>query len=239
MRPDLPPHWLHPRDIAEARVAQAEMSAHLVLRDDLPPRPWRLGGADVSNTRFDPAKLVHAAIVTLDPGGAVIATAHETRRADFPYVPGYLGFREVPALLAAWSRLAVKPDILLVDGQGLAHPRRFGVACHLGLVLGMPSIGVAKSLLVGTGEPGPDVGDTAPLVWQERRIGTALRTRRGARPLYVSIGHRVSLETAVSIVLACTESRRLPRPVRAAHDAANAARLARPGGTFCPEPSRG
>ncbi len=238
MRPDLPPHWLHPKDIAEARAAQAEMSTHLVLQDDMPPRPWRLGGADVSNTRFDPAKLVHAAIVTLDPEGAVIAAAHETRRADFPYVPGYLGFREVPALLAAWSRLPAKPDILLVDGQGTAHPRGFGVACHLGLVLDVPSIGVAKSLLVGTGEPGPDVGDTAPLIWKEHRIGTALRTRRGARPLYVSIGHRVSLNTAVAIVLAAAETRRLPRPIRAAHDAANAARHACHGAAFCAAPSR-
>ncbi|MBW6398880.1 endonuclease V [Roseomonas sp. HJA6] len=224
MATETPPHWLHPRDIAQARAAQAEMAALLVAEDDLPSAPRRLGGADVSNTRFDPAKLVHAALVTLDADGAVLAQASETRRADFPYVPGYLGFREVPALAAAWSRLAVMPDVLLVDGQGTAHPRGFGMACHLGLVLGVPTIGVAKSLLVGGGEPGPAPGDTAPLLWKGRRIGMALRTRRGAKPLYVSIGHRVSLATAVSIVLAATGGRRLPRPIRAAHDAANDAR---------------
>jgi deoxyribonuclease V len=232
MRPETPPHWLHPRDIAEARTAQAEMAPRIVTEDDLPPRIAWLGGADVSNTRFDPTKRVHAALVTLDAAmDAVIATADESRIADFPYVPGYLGFREVPALAAAWMRLAVKPDLLLVDGQGIAHPRGLGLACHLGLVLDVPTIGVAKSLLVGEGEPGPDPGDTTPLIWKGQRLGTALRTRRGAKPLYVSVGHRVSLETAVAIVLAATQGRRLPAPIRAAHDAANAARRGLPPGS--------
>lgn len=226
MPPDAPPHWLHPKDIAEARAAQAEMAARLVVTDDLPPGPLRLGGADVSNTRFDPARRVFAALVTLDAGGAVLARATEARPADFPYVPGYLGFREVPALAACWARLDPKPDVILVDGQGMAHPRGLGLACHLGLVLGVPTIGVAKSLLVGQGEPGPAPGDAAPLVWKGVVIGAALRTRRGARPLYVSVGHRVSLPTALAIVLGATQGRRLPWPVRAAHAAANAARRA-------------
>ena len=226
MVPDLPPHWLHPPDIAAARAAQVEMAARIIAEDDLPARIARLGGADVSNTRFDPGKRVHAALVTLDAAtAAMLATAVESRRADFPYVPGYLGFREVPALHACWRRLAVRPDVILVDGQGMAHPRGVGLACQLGLVLGVPTIGVAKSLLVGEGEPGPDPGDTAPLLWKGRRIGTALRTRHGARPVYVSVGHRVSLDTATHIVLAATRGRRLPAPIRAAHDAANAARL--------------
>lgn len=226
MAPDLPPHWIHPRDIPEGRAAQIEMAACLVAEDALPPRIARLGGADVSNTRFDPAKLVHAALVTLDAAtDALLAAATETRCADFPYVPGYLGFREVPALLACWARLAVKPDLILVDGHGVAHPRGFGIACHLGIVLGVPTIGVAKSLLVGEGTPGPEPGDTAPLTWKGARIGTALRTRRGANPLYVSAGHRVSLATAVAIVLETTRGRRLPAPIRAAHAAANVARL--------------
>lgn len=227
MRPQTPFHWLHPRDIAEARAAQGEMAARLVTTDDLPLNLACLGGADVSNTRFDPMKRVHAALVTLDAmTDAALATATETRIADFPYVPGYLGFREVPALVAAWARLATKPDVMLVDGQGMAHPRGLGLACHLGLVLGVPTIGVAKSLLVGAGEPGPEPGDTAPLLWKGERIGTALRSRRGAKPLYVSVGHRVSLGTAVAIVLAATRGRRQPAPIRAAHDAANAARRA-------------
>lgn len=224
---DLPRHWLTPRDIAEGRAAQAEMAARLVVEDDLPARVTRLGGADVSNTRFDPAKRVHAALVTLDAKtDAVLAIATESRRADFPYVPGYLGFREVPALFAAWARLSVKPQLVLVDGQGMAHPRGFGLACHLGLVFGVPTIGVAKSLLVGEGAPGPEVGDTAPITWKGAVIGTALRTRRGASPVYVSVGHRVSLATAAAIVLNATRGRRLPAQIRAAHDAANAARRA-------------
>jgi deoxyribonuclease V len=164
--------------------------------------------------------------VVLDAAFAVMAQATESRIADFPYVPGYLGFREVPALVAAWARLGRKPDLLLVDGQGLAHPRGLGLACHLGLVLDVPTIGVAKSLLVGTAEPGPAAGDVAPILWKGARLGMALRTRRGALPLFVSVGHRVSLDTAVAIVRAACDGRRLPVPIRAAHEAANAARRA-------------
>ncbi|WP_198370946.1 endonuclease V [Roseomonas rosulenta] len=225
MTPQIPPHWLLPGTVAQARAAQAEMAARVVARDDLPARP-RIGAADVSNTRFDPRRRVHAAVVTIDAAGGLMATASESRAADFPYVPGYLGFREVPALVAAWARLDPKPGLLLVDGQGLAHPRGLGLATHLGVVLDVPTIGVAKSRLVGEGEPGPNAGDAAPLLWKGERIGTALRIRRGARPIYVSIGHRVSLETAEALVRAACDGRRLPGPIRAAHAAANAARRA-------------
>jgi deoxyribonuclease V len=230
MVPDIPSHWLLPQNVPTARAAQMEMAACLSARDDLPRRIARIGGADVSNTRFDPTKRVHAALVTLDPlTDTVLASASETRVADFPYVPGYLGFREVPALAACWARLAVKPDVILVDGHGMAHPRGFGIACQLGLVLGVPTIGVAKSLLVGEADLGPDPGAIAPLTWKGTRIGTALRTRRGALPVYVSVGHRVSLDTALAIVRTVLRGRRLPAPVRAAHDAANAARRAAQG----------
>jgi deoxyribonuclease V len=226
MLPEIPPHWLAPADIAAARAAQAEMAAHLVATDDLPRPPLRLGGADVSHTRFDPARMVHAALVTLDASGTVQARATESRRAGFPYIPGFLGFREVPALLACWQRLKVRPDVVLVDGHGLAHPRGLGLACHLGIVLGVPTIGVAKSLLIGEAIPGPEAGATAPILWQGRVVGMALRTRRGARPLYISVGHRVSLATAVALVAAASDGRRLPPAIRAAHAAANAARRA-------------
>lgn len=222
----IPPHWLHPPDFAAARAAQAEMAACVVARDALPAGPLTLGGADVSNTRFDPRRRVHAALVTLGAAGHALATATESRAADFPYVPGYLGFREVPALVAAWTRLHRQPDVLLVDGQGLAHPRGMGLAAHLGVVLDVPSIGVAKSMLVGEGEPGAEAGDAAPILWKGARIGTALRTRRGARPVLVSVGHRISLATAEALVRAACDGRRLPAPVRAAHEAANAARRA-------------
>lgn len=220
-----PLHWLHPANIAEARAAQAEMAARLVSEDALPARIARLGGADVSATRFDPRRRVFAAIVTLDPTGAEAARATEARIADFPYIPGYLGFREAPALAACWARLSPRPDLLLVDGQGVAHPRGLGLACHLGLVLDVPTIGLAKSLLVGQAEPGNEPGATAPIVWKGREIGVALRTRRGAGPLYISVGHRVSLSTALRIVREAGDGRRLPPAIRAAHEAANAARL--------------
>jgi deoxyribonuclease V len=238
---DLPARMPMPEGDVSRASAQAEASARAPARAEVAARAptrdepaahspagsvLRLGGADVSNTRFDPRRRVHAALVTLDPGGAVVATATESRAADFPYVPGYLGFREVPALVAAWARLSPRPDLLLVDGQGLAHPRGLGLASHLGVVLDIPTIGVAKSLLVGEATPGPEAGDTAPILHKGAVIGMALRTRRGARPLYVSVGHRVSLGTAVALVRAACDGRRLPVPIRAAHDAANAARRA-------------
>ena len=186
MTPQVPPHWLLPGTVAQARIAQAEMAARAVTQDALPAHP-RIGAADVSNTRYDPYRRVHAALVTLDAAGGVVATASESRAADFPYVPGYLGFREVPALVAAWARLDPKPGLLLVDGQGLAHPRGMGLATHLGVMLDVPTIGVAKSLLVGEGEPDPEPGDAAPILWKGARIGVALRTRRGDIPALIEV----------------------------------------------------
>ncbi|HYF06460.1 MAG TPA: endonuclease V [Acetobacteraceae bacterium] len=223
----IPPHWIQPADLKEARRAQEEMAGAVIANDE-PREPAALGGADTSAERFDPARRVFAAIVTLGAAGGVIASATQAATAPFPYVPGFLGFREVPALVTAWERLAVKPDLLLVDGHGIAHPRGLGVATHLGLVLDHPTVGVAKSLLVGRpAHPlAEEPGARAPLVWRGRAIGVALRTRRRANPLYISVGHRVSLERAVSVVLATLGGRRLPEAVRAAHDAANTLRRA-------------
>ena len=124
--------------------------------------------------------------------------------ASFPYIPGLLSFREIPALLGAPAKLGMTPDLLLCDGQGLAHPRRFGLACHLGVLTGIPSIGVAKSLLVGGHTPLPQTrGAWRPLLHKGEVVGAALRTRAGVAPVYVSIGHRVSLVTVIDYVLAC------------------------------------
>ncbi len=137
--------------------------------------------------------------------------------ARFPYVPGYLSFREIPAVLAVLERLTVRPDVILCDGQGIAHPRRCGLASHLGVVSGLPTIGVAKSRLVGDhDEPGLNRGDWVPLMDKGEIIGAVLRTRTGVKPIYVSIGHRVGLETAIRLVLACTPRFRLPETTRAA-----------------------
>lgn len=135
----------------------------------------------------------------------------------FPYVPGLLSFREAPAMLAALRRLRATPDALLVDGHGYAHPRRFGIACHLGVLVGIPTAGVAKSRLVGEhAEPGPRRGDCAPLVHEGERIGSVLRTREGSKPIYVSVGHLVDLDSAQALVLAACDAHRLPEPTRRA-----------------------
>ena len=133
-------------------------------------------------------------------------------------MPGLLSFRELPAVLDALSQLSVMPDIILCDGQGRAHPRRFGIACHLGVLLDLPTIGVGKTRLVGRHlEPGPERGDWTPLLDHEEEIGAVLRTRTGVKPLYISGGHRVCLRTAIELTLACLTRYRLPETTRAAH----------------------
>jgi deoxyribonuclease V len=136
---------------------------------------------------------------------------------DFPYVPGFLSFREVPALLAALKKLKVQPDLLFCDGQGYAHPRRMGLASHLGVWLDRPTIGCAKNILVGThGQLKKEAGSWTELVDGGERIGAAVRTRAGVRPVYVSQGNRVSLETAIRLTLEVTDGFRIPRPTREA-----------------------
>jgi deoxyribonuclease V len=140
------------------------------------------------------------------------------RPTRFPYVPGLLSFRELPAVLEAIERLRQTPDILLCDGQGLAHPRRCGIACHLGVLTDLPAIGVAKTRLVGFSAPVPDVrGAWQPLYDGAEVVGAVLRTRQGVKPLYVSCGHRISLNTAIGLVMGCTRKYRLPETTRAAH----------------------
>ena len=160
------------------------------------------------------------------PRLAVIATAGATRRAEFPYVPGLLAFREAPCVLDALERLDALPDLLVVDGHGVSHPRGLGIASHLGVLLNRPSIGVAKSILIGApeGELGEAPGNWVPLAWRGRVVGAVLRTRARVSPVYVSVGHRVTLEGAVRQVCAMLGRTRLPEPTRQAHLAANALR---------------
>lgn len=148
---------------------------------------------------------------------------------DFPYIPGLLSFREMPLVLEAFKRVRIAPDLVLVDGQGLAHPRRMGIACHLGLFLDRPTIGCAKSRLWGAHqEPGEQPGERAWLVDNGEVIGAALRTRAGVKPVYVSVGHKIDLETAIFWVLNCLRGYRLPEPTRLAHQAAGG-NLRQPG----------
>jgi deoxyribonuclease V len=225
--PGLPGGLPFPTTAAAARLLVPDLAAMVETTDRL-GTVRRVGGADASATRFDPTRTVHAAMVALVwPALTLLARSGAVMQGGLPYVPGLLGFREVPALAEAWARLHPKPDLVLVDGHGLAHPKGFGTACLLGLVLDVPTIGVAKSVLVGeVAAPLPDeAGATAPLVHKGRQIGVALRSRRGANPLYVSVGHRVSPETALAWVERCLRGRRLPEPIRAAHEAAGALRL--------------
>ncbi|MDP9196687.1 MAG: deoxyribonuclease V [Pseudomonadota bacterium] len=224
----LPSSALFPGSLAEATGVQKDLAAKVVTRDDL-PAVRLVGGADISHNPRDPSHIVHAAFVTLDAADARLVTAASaTGVARFPYVPGFLGFREVPALVEAWEKLAAKPDLVFVDGHGISHPRGLGIASHLGVVLDIPTIGVAKSILVGTVETpvADEPGSRSPLIWKGRTIGMAVRTRKRASPVYVSTGHRISLETAVAWVLRMGRGYRLPEPTRQAHLASNAARRA-------------
>jgi len=170
--------------------------------------------------------VARAAIVVLSfPALTPLARATATRRVQFPYVPGLLGFREVPCILEAYAELVEEPDLLLVDGHGWAHPRRFGVATHLGVALDRPAIGCAKSLLVGAfRDPGPRRGASTRLVHDGEVIGRVVRTREGVRPVFVSVGQRIDLDTATSVVLRCCRGFRLPEPIRAAHALASGER---------------
>jgi deoxyribonuclease V len=162
--------------------------------------------------------MCHAAAVIWDCERWSVAERAAARvRVDFPYVPGLLSFRELPGLWEALLQLERRPDVLLCDAHGYAHPRRFGLACHIGVLSGIPSVGCAKALLVGQcAEPGPERGARAAIIDGER-VGTALRTRTAVKPLYLSVGHRVDLPAAERLVLATAQAFRLPEPLREAH----------------------
>jgi deoxyribonuclease V len=185
--------------------------------DRLPPRIRVVAGVDVGFE--DAGRVSRAAVAALSfPSLAPLDQAVARLPTRFPYIPGLLSFRELPVVLEALSHLAVQPDVILCDGQGRAHPRRFGIACHLGVLLDLPTVGVGKTRLVGRhDEPGPDKGDWTPLLDDGEVIGAVLRTRAGVSPLYISVGHRVSLDTAIALTLACLTRYRLPETTRAAH----------------------
>jgi deoxyribonuclease V len=189
------------------------------------PKPVRLvAGADVSHDSG--RDRLFAAVVVLDAGTLeVVETSVHVGRVEFPYVSGLLSYREAPGILEALGRLRRSPDLLLVDGHGRAHPRRFGIACHLGILLDLSTVGVAKSPLLGrAGEPGPERGCAAPILDRGERIGTVLRTRSRVSPVYVSVGHRVTLPTAERRVLSCGGRFRIPEPIRLAHQLAGSLR---------------
>ena len=180
-----------------------------------------VAGIDVSYNRRDP--VLHAAVVVLKLENLeMIEVAGASGTVTFPYVPGLLSFREIPIVLKAWRKLKLCPDCILCDGQGLAHPRRFGLACHLGMVLSLPSVGCAKSRLLGTfEEPGFSRGGRSPLWDHGEQVGAVVRTRDGVAPVFVSVGHKIGLERAIDLVLSTCRRYRLPEPIRQAHRSVN------------------
>jgi deoxyribonuclease V len=209
---------LHPWQVsAQEAIAIQESLRQQVVREDRFDPIRTVAGVDVG---FEAdGTITRAAVVVLGyPELDLVETAIVRCPTTFPYIPGLLSFREAPAVLDALDRLEALPDLLICDGQGIAHPRRLGLASHLGLCTGLPSIGAAKSRLIGRHEPvGEGRGDRQPLWDGDEIIGAVLRTRKNTQPVYVSIGHRISLETAVQLVLACTGAYRLPEPTRQAH----------------------
>ena len=211
---------LHPWNLSpDAAIAlQKELRDRLVLKWDN-RSVATVGGVDVSII----GDIARAAIVVLRyPDLAPLASATADVPLTFPYIPGLLAFREIPAVLAAWDTLTLKPDLVMVDGQGIAHPRGMGIASHLGLWIERPTIGVAKSRLYGThAEPGPGKGDHVPLYHErdpKQAIGAVLRSRPGTTPLYVSPGHLIDLEHSTRFVLDSVTQYRLPEPTRWAHN---------------------
>lgn len=207
------PEQRWPRSLAQARELQERLRGQVVAEDKFGVL-CKAAGVDA---HCDADHVWAAAVVMSLPSLAIVGCARAPRPLAFPYVPGLLSFREAPAIIDALRQLSEKPDLLLVDGQGLAHPRRFGLACHLGVLADLPAIGVAKSRLVGAyEEPGTERGAWTPLIDGGETIGAVLRTRRAVRPVFVSIGHRICLQTAIDLVLRCTGRFRLPEPIRAA-----------------------
>jgi len=214
-----------PRTFPEGRALQEALRKRVRIQP-LRTRLRAIAGCDVSFDRAS-GRLFAAVVVLGWPDLGWLESATAVGQADFPYVPGYLSFREGPLLEKAFERLGRRPSLVIFDGQGLAHPRRFGLACHLGVLWRVPSVGCAKTRLVGTAEdPGTRKGDWSPLRDGEEVIGSVLRTRDGVKPVFVSPGHRIDQAGARKVVLEATTRYRLPEPTRQAHGEVNALRRA-------------
>jgi deoxyribonuclease V len=199
--------------VEEAKAIQLELRSQVITEDRLGTVKY-VAGVDVGFE--DNYAISKAAVAVLSfPDLQLIETAIAKMPTTFPYIPGFLSFREIPVILKALEPIKTTPDLILCDGQGLAHPRRFGIACHLGVILDMATIGAAKSLLVGTHkELAPDKGSWQPLIHREETVGAVVRTRSNVKPMYVSVGHKLSLHGAIDYVLKCTTKYRLPETTR-------------------------
>ena len=214
---------LHPWNVSshEAVEIQKRLAPMVNLSDCMEDQPKYVAGVDISPPDGK-GNTVGAAVVVELPKLQIVEVKVYQAEPLFPYVPGLLSFREAPLILGALELLTTTPDLILVDGQGLAHPRRFGLACHIGLFTDTPTIGCAKSILIGRPEVvlPSSAGSRVPLTDKGETVGAAVRTRQSVNPIYVSIGHKVSLQKAIDLTLACCKGYRMPEPTRLAHLAA-------------------
>lgn len=202
---------------ADAIELQLQLAGQVLVKNFLPESPDLVAGVDVSY-RWHGTRFFAAVVVLRIPGLEVVGEASASGDVTFPYIPGLLSFRELPVLLEAFRKLSLRPDLILVDGQGIAHPRRLGLASHLGLWLDLPTIGCAKSRLCGDHlPPGEQRGQQIPLWHQQEQVGVVLTTRNRVKPLYISPGHKVNIPRATEMVLSCGGKYRLPEPTRQAH----------------------
>lgn len=206
--------------IADATIIQQELRS----KTDLHERDLHLttiGGADISLNLY--SSTIYAGIILLSfPGLKPVAYSLVKAETRFPYVPGFLAFREVPALVKVWEQMKRKPDLLVVDGHGIAHPRRMGIAAHFGAVTGQASMGCAKKLLFGKyEEPAMQQGSSTPIFYREEIIGYAFRSKQQVKPVFVSPGHQIGMQNSLEIIRKCTGKYRIPEPTRLAHELVN------------------
>lgn len=203
----------------KAQLVQQRLAPSGSCTNAIPEHPTLVAGVDISPPDANGLAVGVVALLSL-PNLEVVEVKMAKAKVSFPYIPGLLAFREAPLLMEALSLLETPPDFVLVGGHGLAHPRRFGLACHMGVLTGLPTVGCALSMLVGAHDPlKQEKGAVAPLSDRGETIGVALRTKDNTRPVYVSIGHRVDLDAAVRWTLACCTRYRIPEPLRAASQA--------------------
>lgn len=210
--------------VSEATAIQKQLREQIIAQP-IDPVIKIIGGADISFNRF--STTVYAGIVLLSyPSLQLIGQSTIITTVRFPYVPGYLAFREVPALMKAWELLPVKPGVLVVDGHGIAHPRRMGIAAHFGILANVPTIGCAKKILYGKfEEPGLPAGNATPIKDKDEVLGYALRTKNNVKPVFVSPGHLANADDSLALIKTCVRKHRLPEPTRLAHEAVNELRI--------------
>lgn len=221
----IPPEKYEQLSAKEAIAFQQELRSHIDTSELLSPIKT-IGGADISFNKF--SEIVYAGIIVLSyPDMTEVCRASVIDRTSFPYISGLLAFREVPALLKVWEKLPVKPDVLMLDGQGIAHERRMGIATHFGLIADTPTLGSAKSRLTGSFDAPEDqpFAESALLARNGEQIGTVLCTKKKCKPVFVSPGHKISLAQSVEIVRNCIGKYRIPTPTRLAHNLVNAVRI--------------